>query len=206
MTTNPSILTTLHQEKVDLEHQTMSRESLAWLMKRIADLRNPSRLALPITKEKTRFVKSSDRQKFLMGGLYYFVYDPKTKADLPYYDRFPLVMPLKRESDGFLGLNLHYLPVRHRINFAKKLLPLAIYNDEDEIKRIRITYSILAASSRYKEFRPCIKKYLYKHVKSRILAVEPQEWDIAMYLPVHQFKKEHASVVWQESVNEIRKS
>lgn len=141
-----------------------------------------------------------------MGGLYYFVYEPKTKADLPYYDRFPLVMPLKRESDGFIGLNFHYLPVRYRINFAKKLLPLAIYNDEDEIKRIRITYPILNASSKYREFRPCIKKYLYSHIKSRILAVESQEWDIAMYLPVHQFKKEHANIVWQESVNEIRKS
>lgn len=206
MTTKPSILTTLQQEKVDLDHQTMSRESLNWLMKRIANLQSPSRLALPITKEKSRHVKPSDRQKFLMGGLYYFIYDPKTKADLPYYDRFPLVMPLKRESDGFIGLNFHYLPVRHRINFAKKLLPLAIYDDEDEIKRIRITYPILNASSKYREFRPCIKKYLYSHIKSRILAVESQEWDIAMYLPVHQFKKEQARAVWQESVNEIRTS
>lgn len=206
MTTKPSILTTLHQEKVNLEHQTMSRDSLAWLMKRIASLQSPARLALPITKEKTRHVKSTDRQKFLMGGLYYFIYDPKTKDELPYYDRFPLVMPLKRHSDGFIGLNFHYLPVKHRINFAKKLLPLAIYNDEDEIKRIRITYPILNASSKYKEFRPCIKKYLYSHIKSKILAVEPQEWDIAMYLPVHQFKKEQARTVWQESVNEIRTS
>jgi hypothetical protein len=85
-------------------------------------------------------------------------------------------------------------------------LPLAIYNDDDEIKRIRITYPILNASSKYKEFRPCLKKYLYSHIKSRILAVEPQEWDIAMYLPVHQFKKEQAKAVWQESVNEIRTS
>lgn len=206
MTTKPSILTSLHQEKVSLDHQTMSRDSLAWLMKRINDLRNPSRLALPITKEKSRFTRSSDKQKFLMGGLYYFVYDPKGKDDMPYYDRFPLVMPLKRESDGFLGLNFHYLPIRHRIAFAKKLLPLAIYNDEDEIKRIRVTYPILNASSKYREFRPCLKKYLYSHIKSRILAVEPQEWDIAMYLPVHQFKKEQAKTVWQESVNEIRTS
>jgi hypothetical protein len=113
-------------------------------------------------------------------------------------------MPLKRESDGFIGLNLHYLPIRYRINFMKKLLPLAIYNDEDEIKRIRITYPILDSSKRYKEFRPCIKKYLYSHVKSRILAVEPQEWDIALYLPIQQFRKQTVSTVWQESVDQIR--
>jgi hypothetical protein len=199
-----SILTTLSDEKLAAQHQTMSRESLRWLTKRIQSLRNPIGMARPLTKETNRYVRPADRQKFLMGGLYYFYYDPKTKNDLPYYDRFPLVMPLKREPDGFIGLNLHYLPIRYRINFMKKLLPLAIYNDEDEIKRIRITYPILDSSNRYKEFRPCIKKYLYGHVKSRILAVEPHEWDIALYLPIQQFRKEQVATVWQESVEQIR--
>ena len=199
-----SILTTLSDEKLAAQYSTMSRESLRWLTKRIQSLRNPVGLVRPLTKETNRYVRPSDRQKFLMGGLYYFYYDPKTKNDLPYYDKFPLVMPLKRESDGFIGLNLHYLPIKYRINFMRKLLPLAIYNDEDEIKRIRITYPILDSSNRYKEFRPCIKKYLYGHVKSRILAVEPQEWDIALYLPIQQFRKQPVATVWQESVEQIR--
>jgi hypothetical protein len=201
-----SILTTLSDEKIAAQHKTMSRESMLWLTKRIQDLRNPVSMVRPLTKETHRYVRPTDRQKFLMGGLYYFYYDPKTKAELPYYDRFPLVMPLKRDSDGFLGLNLHYLPIKYRINFMRKLLPLAIYNDEDEIKRIRVTYPILDASSRYKEFKPCIKKYLYGHVKSRILSVEPQEWDIALYLPIQQFKKAQVKTVWQESVEQIKAS
>lgn len=199
-----SILTTLSDEKIAAQHTTMSRESLSWLMKRIRSLRTSSATIRPLTKETHRWTRTSDRQKFLMGGLYYFYYDPKTKDDLPYYDIFPLVMPLKREPDGFIGLNLHYLPIRYRINFMRKLLPLAIYNDDDEIKRIRVTYPILDASSRFKEFRPCIKKYLYSNIRSRILAVEPQEWDVALYLPIQQFKKEQAKTVWQESVQEIK--
>ena len=184
----------------------MSRESVVWLAKKVAELRNPGRLVVPITKEKGRFTRPTNRQKFLMGGLYFFVYDPKTKDALDYYDRFPLVMPLQRHEDGFLGLNLHYLPVKYRIIFMRKLMPLAIYNDEDEIKRIRITYQILEASKRYKEFKPCIKRYLYPHIKSRILAVEPQEWDTALYLPVQQFKKAPVNKVWKESLEEIRNS
>jgi len=199
-----SILTTLSDEKIAANHATMSRESLAWLTRRIQGLRNPSSMTRPMTKETHRWTRPTDRQKFLMGGLYYFYYDPKLKDELPYYDRFPLVMPLKREPDGFLGLNLHYLPLRYRIQFMRKLMPLAIYNDNDEIKRLRVTYPILDASSKYKEFRPCIKKYLYTHIKSRILAVEPQEWDIALYLPIQQFKKAPAKTVWQESIQDIR--
>ena len=206
MTIKPSILTSLSEEKSELNYQTNSRESYKWLMRKIASLRNPTAMSVPMTKEKFRYVRPTDRQKFLMGGLYFFVYDPKGKAELPYYDRFPLVIPLKRTPDGFIGLNLHYLPLRYRINFLKKLLPLAIYNDEDEIKRIRITYPILDASSKYKEFRPCIKQYLYNHVKSRILSVEHNEWDIAVYLPIHQFKKAKPQEVCKESVDEIRNS
>jgi hypothetical protein len=206
MTIKPSILTSLSGEKSAANLKTMGRESILWLTKKIAELRNPIRLALPITKEKSRYTRPADRQKFLIGALYFFVYDPKGKNDLPYYDRFPLVMPLQRYDDGFLGLNLHYLPLKYRVAFMRKLMALAIMNDDDEIKRIRITYDILEASKRFKEFRPCIKRYLYPHVKSRILAVLPEEWDIAIHIPVQQFKGATPNQVWKESVEEIRNS
>ena len=44
------------------------------------------------------------------GYMYAFRYDPKMKKELPYYDTFPLIFPVKMESDGFLGINFHYLP------------------------------------------------------------------------------------------------
>jgi hypothetical protein len=201
----PSILTTLSDEKIAAQFPLMSNQAMAWLRDKVSGLSEPYRMAQAIAKEKGRYTKPQDSGRFLMGGMYFFAYDPKLKRELPYYDRFPLVIPLKAESDGFLGLNLHYLPMRYRINFMKKLLPLALY-DGDDIRRIQITYAMLAATSRYREFRPCIKKYLYPHVTSRILKVEPYEWDTAIFLPVHQFKKASADTVWQESVEQIKAS
>jgi len=46
---------------------------------------------------------------------------------------------------------------------------------------------------------------LTSHIKSRILAVQPEEWETAVFLPVHQFKKAKPEKVWRESVQEIRK-
>jgi hypothetical protein len=51
-----------------------------------------------------------------------------------------------------------------------------------------------------------LKKYLHGHIQSKILAVQPNEWDIAAYLPIHQFKKASVNEVWQDSLEEIRKS
>lgn len=201
----PSILTTLTDEKIAAQHAFMSRDAFEWLKVKVRELKQPVKLATAITKERNRHVRTADTKKFLIGGLYFFAYDPKTRSELPYYDRFPLVMPLQREPDGFLGLNLHYLPIGYRIRFLKKLLPLALY-DGDDIRRIRVTYDILQISNRYKEFRPCIKKYLLPHIKSKILRVKPNEWDTALFIPVHQFKKKPPQTVWKESVEEIRNS
>jgi len=128
------------------------------------------------------------------------------KHELPYYDKFPLVLVLDKYEDGFLGLNLHYLPVKYRIIFLRKLMQFALLDNEDDIKRMRVTYDILNASKKFREFKPCIKRYLFPHIRSRILAVQPNEWETSMYLPVHQFKGEKPQQIWKESMQEIRNS
>ena len=203
-----SKLTQLAQNKPE-NAEFLSRNSYNWMKRQIQVLRNPAQIARDIKSEKHRYVNSQSlgiNSKFLIGGMYFFFYNPKLRNDLPYYDIFPLVIPLEKYSDGFLGINLHYLPIRYRMMLMMKLKNFAIYNEEDEIKRLKVTYDILNASRRYREFKPCIKRYLNTHITSRILAVQPNEWDVAMYLPVHQFRKAPANDVWQESVENIRNS
>lgn len=191
-----SKLTQLAREKSAAQLQSMSRDSYRWMMKKIADLSNPTGIASVIARE--------DRgNHFHNGGLYFFYYDPKTKADLPYYDRFPLVLALDIQKDHFTGLNLHYLPIRYRIAFLDKLMDFAVLDKNNEIQRMRVSYEILNASRTFKEFKPCFKKYLMGHVQSKILAVQPNEWEVAAFLPIQQFRKASANQVWQESLQEI---
>jgi len=195
-----SKLSQLSQQKSASQLQTMQRDSLQWLTKKVSELKNPSSIRTDIARERFR-----NTQRFILGGLYFFYYSPKGKDDLPYYDKFPLVLTLERYPDSFLGLNLHYLPLKYRIQFLDKLFDYALYDNNDELKRLRVTYEILNASKRFKEFRPCIKKYLYSNIQSKILAVQPNEWDIAAYLPIQQFRGAPAKEVWQDSLEEMRK-
>ena len=196
-----SKLTLLTQQLSAAQMQKMSRESYQWLLKKINELRNPSLITRTIANERFR-----QTRRLFKGRLYQFFYDPKGKADMPYYDRFPLVLLLEKYDDGFLGLNLHYLPIKYRVAFLDKLLNYAILDDEDNPARLRITYDILTASRRFREFRPCIKRYLFSQIRSKILTIEPQEWEVAIFLPTQLFKGAKPQKVWQESVNEIRKS
>ena len=195
-----SILTQLAQEKSAGELRTMSNESLKWLMAKIADVRGV-RVAKSISNEKVRQVN-----KFILGGLYCFYYNPKGKTDLPYYDQFPMVLALERYNDGFLGLNFHYLPIKYRVVFLDKLMNFAMMGDAGEIMRMRVTYDILTASKRLKLFKPCIKRYISSHIQSKLLTIQPNEWDIAALLPLQQFKGATAPEVWQDSVDELRKN
>ena len=114
------------------------------------------------------------------GKLNMFFYDPKFKKKLPYYDTFPLVLPLETYSDGFLGINFHYLPIPLRIKLLDRLV------DYNKLKSLRI-------------IRPTIHKYLSGHTKSQFRRIDADEWTIATLLPVQRFKKASASEVWKES-------
>jgi hypothetical protein len=196
-----SKLTDLVKQKTAMQLQSMSQDAYKWLLKKIQDIRKPETIAAGLKSE----TPTRRTLKVALGKLYCFYYDPKTKDDLPYYDRFPLVLVLERYPDGFLGLNLHYLPIKYRVAFLDKLMNYATWNDDENPMKIRITYDILNASRRYREFKPCIKKYLYNHCKSRILTIEPQEWDVAIFLPMQLFKGAKPQKVWNESIQQIKR-
>ena len=58
-----------------------------------------------------------------VGVLCHFIYDPKLKNSLPYYDKFPLCIPAdQKNGEGFLGWNLHYVPIDMRKVILGELL------------------------------------------------------------------------------------
>jgi hypothetical protein len=145
-----------------------------------------------------------DRQEILPGKMYCFFYDPKHKATLPYYDRFPLVFPLKMDGDGMLGINLHYLP-----HDMRAMLMDALYQLEDKRyrkdKKLRLSYEILNGAARFRYFKPCIKKYLFSHLRSRFLEIPYGDWDVALMMPLERFEKQKKQTVWKESRQKVSK-
>ena len=74
-----------------------------------------------------------------VGNMYMFSYDPKYKNVLPYYDAHPLVFPIEFYSNGFLGINLHYLPPMARASLMSNLKKLSSdnkYNDRVDRKKL----------------------------------------------------------------------
>lgn len=130
-------------------------------------------------------------QKFSMpqvGSLYLFFYDAKYKNVLPYYDMYPLVFPIEMYADGFLGINLHYLPPLARVNLMRALDDVKNNNKYNETTKLNISYELLSRYSRqFVGVESCIKKYLFSHVRSSFHYVNPTDWERAAMLPLQRW-------------------
>ena len=177
--------------------QPRTKESAQWFMNKLKNMNDLNRQN--ILKDPA-LIK---RQRVGVGSLYHFVYDPKHRKTLPYYDSFPLVIMVERTKDGFYGLNLHYLPPKLRAILFDGLLETTNNKRYDETTKFKVSYQLLKSISKMKHFKPCFKRYLTSQIDSRIVLIEPPEWEIATFLPTQQFQKASQSKVWAESRKNI---
>jgi len=130
------------------------------------------------------------------GRMNFFVYDPKYKKTLPFYDTFPLVLPLEPIKGGFMGLNFHYLPYPLRFRLLERVQKFATNNQFDSTTKLMASYQDVASINL---IRPAIKKYLYKQVQSGFRRIDVDEMAIAVYLPVAKFQKRSLGSVFADS-------
>ena len=179
-------------EGIDSSNVKGARE---WFRQAAQDVRSVNRNRMMNDK---RNVKQTIDNKSI-GKMFTFFYDPKHKDTLPYYDLFPLIFVVGFKENGFLGINLHYLPPVLRAKLMDALYQTINNTRYDDSTKLKISYSILNNASKYRYFKPCLKHYLWDHVQSSYLNIEPNNWDSALMLPTEQFRKATSDTVWRES-------
>ena len=162
--------------------------STDWFRDKIAEFGKPG--ALDLIRDGKR-----SRTPFY-GRLNMFFYDPKLKKTLPYYDKFPLVLPLEKYSDGFLGINFHYLPIPLRVRLLDRMVDFSSNTKFDESTVLDVDYS---AVKRIRLVKPTLKRYLAGKVKSRFRRIDADEFIVATLLPVARWSKAEAATVHKDS-------
>ena len=180
----------LEQEAFRAGIAARTKASMEWFRSTVSN-RKVSRAAL--------IGDGPTQSKQVYGSMYNFQYDPKTKQTLPYYDRFPLCIPVQKAKGGFYGLNLHYLHPLIRAQFLDELYDITNNNKYDRTTKMKVTYQLLKSTSRMRFFKPCLKHYLSNQIQSPLLLIEPADWEIAIFLPTESFRKVDKNTVWNES-------
>ena len=171
-----------------LDETRGQERSVSWFRKKIREF------GAPKSAELVRECKRSNTP--FRGRLNMFFYSPKHKDTLPYYDRFPLVLPLERYSGGFMGINMHYLPIPLRTRLLDKLYEFSSNDKFDETTRLTATYNRVRNIPLVK---PTLHKYLYNFVESPFRRIDADEFIVAALLPVQRFSKASSRKVWRDS-------
>lgn len=169
------------------------KKSLQWYQDQIKGLAEGS-------IRPNKLMQSTDlTTNILPGKMYMFFYDAKFKDVLPYWDRFPLVLPFRTVPGGFYGINLHYLPYDLRFKLLSVLHDQGNDKKLSEDARIKIAWSTLSRLSSIAPIEACVKHYLYDHVQSKFLNIKYPDWVTAALLPVERFQGARKQRVWQDS-------
>jgi len=167
--------------------QTGGQErSYRWFQQKIREFGVPSQKQL-LEKESTSY-------RLNVGNMNFFVYDAKHKKTLPYYDKFPLIIPIDETNNYFLGINFHYLSISYRISLMEKLM--RFQRTQQNEQRVLAEWRNI---KNFKEVRPTIKKYLKRHVRSPFVKIEQEEFKLALMLPVQDFAKATRNKVYYDS-------
>ena len=127
-----------------------------------------------------------------LGDLYAYYYQPKHMATLPYYDTFPLIMLIGFEKETFLGLNFHYLNPRIRAILLDRVTAKI---GQGIIKWNKIV--------QIPQVAPTVKRYRYDHIVRKVIPIEENEQELAIFLPLERFKKASKAKVWADSKKRI---
>lgn len=184
-----------------------SKKSIEWFRQnaaRVIGVNSQQKLHDRLQKEEQTHSRLSGRSP--IGKMFTYDYsNPKYKDSLPYFDRFPLILYIGPGTKGsFYGLNLHYLPPMARAVFFDNLLRVSSSPAYSAQGKIRLTYNLLNGSRKLKMFQPCFKKYLFSHVRGKIIEIPYTDWEKVLFLPI-QFAKSKNSAVWSDSMLQIKK-
>lgn len=199
MATESAFSRILQKNRVELS--AMQNKSSNWFRSQVRQMAGVAELS---PNNVMRGDASSKGTRIIPGNLYMYLYDPKHKETLPYYDMFPMVFPFRQVKDGFYGLNLHYLPYDMRARLLDRLMEFRSNKFMDETTKLKMSWSTLQGLSQFSLAKPCVKHYLYAHVRTPFKAVHAQDWATALTLPLQRFVGATPQQVWRDSTKIIR--
>jgi len=188
-------------DKHHVELGQLQSQSIGWFQGQVKSM--VSNVGIRRPENLMRGDQAYKTGKIQPGNMYMFIYDPKHKETLPYYDIFPLVFPFKGVEGGFLGINLHYLPYFLRAQLMSSLMENKTPGLNEKTK-LEISWAKLTALSKHALIKPCVKHYLYPHVQTPFKRIIAEDWATAMLLPAEKFQKQSSLQVWADSIKKIR--
>ena len=183
---------------MEKNQQKKQIDAIKWLRNSMKNINNKGKVSdySDILMDRTK-----DRKLKLTGQVLIFRYKASSRTKI--YDKYPLVLVIGKTENGFMGLNIHYVPPRDRLKLIL-LMNSLVYDTQDNQKiRIKI-FSLLTKNVFAKYTNVILNKYNTKNIMGKVKITTPEEWTNFAFLPV--FKGINPTELYSEVREEIRKN
>jgi hypothetical protein len=179
---------------------TTGKSAIDWYRKSVTKLEEFDRGGIFRNRKKLT--------KLRRGEMYMFRYIAKGRSELKYYDQYPLVLVYQQELENnyFRGLNLHYLPHKHRVVFFANLQSVVTNTKYDDETRLRITSNMISGMTKYRYGRVCFRTYSLKQIRSKIIKIPSNEWFASLFLPSEKFVPSSRATAWKDSRRKLNEN
>tara|TARA_B100002019_G_scaffold279222_1_gene280868 strand:+ start:569 stop:1162 length:594 start_codon:yes stop_codon:yes gene_type:complete len=174
---------------------TETRRSAQWFRDKIKGIKGDLRNRFSSTNAAKFYREAEDKvnpnvmkRRANLGDIFCYYYNPKYRNELPYYDMFPMIMLIGTDQDTFTGLNFHYLPPKFRAILLDRV--------NAKVGKGIINWKKI---SKIPQVAPTVKRYRFDHIMRKVVPIEENEQEIAIFLPLERFRKASKSSVWADS-------
>ena len=122
-----------------------------------------------------------------IGSMYLWGYHAKWDKQLPTWDRFPLGFVFDMKGPHFWALNFHYLPIPQRYQLGAALMKQYKKHSGNTRDYLNISYSIIQNVAKARLYETATKQYLFSQMRTKFSYIHPDEWAMAVRIPVQSF-------------------
>ena len=135
-------------------------------------------------------------KRLLLGKLYMYVYDPKYKDTLPYYDILALIVLTSFKPPYINGFNIHYIPFLNRLQFMKSVMQKLKNGKKLKYKDIKRAWQKAKLPERLVKY--AYRTYLISHIRSNIKVFDYDDYYPIVKETSGKFKKLQDAAIFRD--------
>jgi hypothetical protein len=136
---------------------------------------------------KLKSIEGSVVTKLLSGNMYFYRYSAETLT--PFYDEYPLIFMIRKKGSLIEGINFHYMGVARRRALLNEMKPFFNTDviESDTRLLVRRFRNLLLVTRKLRDAKIALHRYKINNIRSKIIMVEPENWEYAIREPTQKF-------------------
>lgn len=158
---------------------------------------------------KLKSIEGTIVTRLYSGNMYFYRYTAEQNGT--FNDTYPLIFMIRKKGSLIEGINFHYMGIERREDLFNEMKPFFSTEliESDTRLLVRRFRNLLLVSRNLKDAKIALHRYKISNISSKVIMVEPKNWEFAIREPVEKFitntgGKKTSRSIWKETRRKSR--